>query len=119
MKIAVAYENGMVSQHFGHTTQFVLYEVEDQKIVSKNLVETNGTGHGLLADFLRENGVTTLICGRIGGGAQVALREAGIRWFGGVEGNADASAQALLDGTLDFDPLAQSGICNGGGCCCD
>ena len=29
MKIAVTYENGTVFQHFGHTEQFKLYEVEN------------------------------------------------------------------------------------------
>ena len=29
MKIAVTYENGQVFQHFGHTEQFKVYDVED------------------------------------------------------------------------------------------
>ena len=32
MKIAVTYENGQIFQHFGHTAQFKLYEVEDGKV---------------------------------------------------------------------------------------
>ena len=32
MKIAVAYENGQIFQHFGHTEQFKLYEAVDGKI---------------------------------------------------------------------------------------
>ena len=28
MKIAVTYDNGQVFQHFGHTEQFKLYDVE-------------------------------------------------------------------------------------------
>ena len=31
MKIAVTYENGQIFQHFGHTEQFKVYEVEDGK----------------------------------------------------------------------------------------
>ena len=42
MKIAVTYENGEVFQHFGHTAQFKLYEVEDGKIVKAEVVDTNG-----------------------------------------------------------------------------
>ena len=41
MKIAVTYENGQIFQHFGHTEQFMLYDVEDGKIVSKIVVDTN------------------------------------------------------------------------------
>ena len=104
MKIAVTYENGQVFQHFGHTEQFKLYEVEDGRVVSSQVVDTNGNGHGALAGFLREYGVDALICGGIGGGAQAALAAAGIRLYGGVDGSADAAVQALLDGTLQFDP---------------
>lgn len=104
MKIAVTYENGQVFQHFGHTEFFKIYAVDDGKISSADVIGTNGSGHGALAGFLKEQGVDTLICGGIGGGAQEALREAGIKLYGGVSGNADAAVEALLDGTLGFDP---------------
>ena len=57
MKIAVTYENGNVFQHFGHTGQFKLYEVSDGKVVSSEVVDTNGSGHGALAGFLANRGV--------------------------------------------------------------
>ena len=72
MKIAVTYENGEVFQHFGHTAQFKVYDVEDGKISSEQIVDTNGSGHGALAGFLAEQKVDTLICGGIGYGAQIA-----------------------------------------------
>lgn len=104
MKIAVTYENGQVFQHFGHTEQFKVYEVEDKKIVGSKVVDTNGTGHGALAGFLQEEGVSVLICGGIGGGARNALAQAGIELYPGVSGDADAQVQALLEGSLAFDP---------------
>ena len=104
MKIAVTYENGQIFQHFGHTEQFKLYEVEGGKVVSSVVVDTNGSGHGALAGFLTENGVEVLICGGIGGGAQMALAQAGIQLFGGVAGNADAAVEALLKQELVFNP---------------
>lgn len=104
MKIAVTYANGQVFQHFGHSEQFKLYEVEDGKVVSEQVVGVQGEGHGALAGFLKAQGVNALICGGIGGGAQAALAAAGIRLYGGVDGSADAAVQALLDGTLQFDP---------------
>ena len=88
MKIAVTYENGQIFQHFGHTEQFKLYEILDGKITHTEVVDTNGSGHGALAGFLMQHGVDTLICGGIGGGAQMALAEAGIRLYGGVSGDA-------------------------------
>ena len=104
MKIAVTYENGQIFQHFGHTEQFKLYEAVDGKIVHAEVVDTNGSGHGALAGFLMQHGVDTLICGGIGGGAQAALAEAGIKLYGGVSGDADAAVSALLNGHLGYDP---------------
>ena len=48
MKIAVTYDQGQIFQHFGHTEQFKLYTVEDGKVVSSEVVDTNGSGHGAL-----------------------------------------------------------------------
>ncbi len=104
MTIAVTYENGEIFQHFGHTAQFKLYKVEDGEIVASTVVDTNGSGHGALATLLSSYGIDTLICGGIGGGAQNALAQAGIRLYGGCSGDADEAVQALLDGTLAFNP---------------
>ena len=78
MKIAVTYENGQIFQHFGHTEQFKIYDVQDGKIISSSVVDTNGSGHGALSEMLSALGVDILICGGIGGGAQLALAQAGI-----------------------------------------
>ncbi len=104
MKIAVTYDNGQIFQHFGHTEQFKIYEVSDGRILHGEVVSTNGSGHGALASFLVRQGVDVLICGGIGGGAQAALAEAGIRLYGGASGEADAAVNALLSDSLDFDP---------------
>ena len=96
MKIAVTYENGQIFQHFGHTEQFKLYEATDGKITHAEVVDTNGSGHGALAGFLMQNGVDTLICGGIGGGAQAALAEAGIKLYGGVSGERIAQRKSGL-----------------------
>lgn len=107
MKIAVTYnsENGQIFQHFGHTEQFKIYEIDENKnILSSSVVDTNGSGHGALAGFLAQNDVDVLICGGIGGGAQVALMENGIKLYGGVAGSADEAAENYLSGNLSFNP---------------
>lgn len=104
MRIAVTYENGEIFQHFGHTAQFKFYDVENDKVISTEVADTNGSGHGALAGFLVSNKVDILICGGIGGGAQTALAEAGIKLYGGVQGNADEAVNALLGNTLSFNP---------------
>ena len=107
MKIAVTYENEQVFQHFGHTEHFKIYDVEDGKVVHMAVIDTAGSGHGALAGFLNALGVDTLICGGIGGGAQMALQQAGIRFFGGVQGNADQAVEALLANRLDYNPAVK------------
>ena len=107
MRIAVTYENGEVFQHFGHSEQFKLYDVENGTIVGEQVVDTNGSGHGALAGFLQTAKVDALICGGIGMGAQMALADARIRLYAGVQGSADAVAKALAEGTLNYDPDAR------------
>ena len=107
MRIAVTYENGEVFQHFGHTAQFKLYDAEDGKITGAQVVDTNGSGHGALAGFLQAAKVDALICGGIGMGAQMALADVGIKLYAGVQGDADAAAKALAEGTLQYDPEAR------------
>ena len=100
MKIAVTYEQGQVFQHFGHTEQFKLYEVEDGKVISSALMDSNGSGHGALAALLADSAVDVLICGGIGGGAQAALAERGIELCAGASGDADEAVAAYLRGEL-------------------
>ena len=118
MKIAVTFEYGQIFQHFGHTEQFKLYEVEGDKIVSSEVIPTNGSGHEALADLLAERGVRALVCGGIGDGAQAALSAAGIEICSGAQGDADEAVAAYLRGEL-----ASAGVnCDhhdheeGGGC---
>ena len=124
MKIAVTYEAGNVYQHFGHTAQFKIYEVAEGKILSSQILDTNGSGHGALASLLGQNGIQVLICGGIGGGARYALMEAGIAIYGGVSGDADEAVELFLCNALNFNPNAccshhghsESHACSSHGC---
>ncbi len=109
MRIAVTYENGQIFQHFGRTQQFKVYDVEDGKIVSSEVVDTNGQGHGALAQVLSAFQADTLICGGIGGGAQATLNAAGISLYGGVSGEADAAVETFLNGKLSYVSDVQCG----------
>lgn len=100
MRIAVTYDNGNVFQHFGKTESFKIYEVEDNKVVSSEVIGSNGTGHGALAGLLADHAVDVLICGGIGGGAQTALAEAGVELCAGAEGDTDQAVEAYLKGEL-------------------
>ena len=100
MRIAVTYENGDVFQHFGHTEAFKVYEAENRKVVSSQVIDSNGSGHGALAGLLSERAIDVLICGGIGAGAQAALNEYGIKLCAGASGNADKAVEDYLSGEL-------------------
>ena len=100
MKIAVTYDNGNIFQHFGRTESFKVYEVEDGKVISSEVIGSDGIGHGALAGLLAGNAIQVLICGGLGGGALNALRNAGIEVCAGASGNADEAVEAYLRGDL-------------------
>ena len=100
MKIAVTYDNGNIFQHFGRTEFFKVYETEDGRVISSEVIGSNGVGHGALAGLLADQSVDVLICGGIGGGAQQALADAGVELCAGAEGDADQAVEAYLKGEL-------------------
>lgn len=109
MKVAVTFENNQVFQHFGKSSAFAIYDIQDGKAADKLIVDTCGKGHSLLADFLKEHQIDTLICGGIGAGAREALNTLGIDIYAGVSGDVDTAVQALIDGTL---PKGEAVSCN-------
>lgn len=112
MRIAVTYEDGKIFQHFGRTEQFKLYDVEGGKVVSSQVVGSNGAGHGALAGVLAAGGVDVLICGGIGGGAVNALAQTGIDIYPGAAGDCDDIVNAFLAGEVT---QAEGATCGCGG----
>ena len=102
MRVAVTYENGEVFQHFGHTEQFKIYEIENGQVSRTTIIASGAYGHESLAELLFNGKIDVLICGGIGAGAQVALARTGIMVAAGVHGSADEAVQLLIDGKLSF-----------------
>ena len=100
MKIAATYENGNIFQHFGRTEQFKIYEIEDGKVISSQVIGNDGLGHGALAGLLADHAIDVLICGGLGAGAQNALAEAGVEVVAGASGSADEAVESYLKGEL-------------------
>lgn len=109
MRIAVPYEDGQVFQHFGHSSQVKLYDIENEQISREQVADVGGSDHGALAGFLAEQKVDILICGGIGGGAKNALAQAKISLYGGVTGGADDAVKEFLAGRLNYNPDVQCG----------
>lgn len=101
MRIAVPYYSGYVFQHFGRSTEFKIYEVDEKgQITASRVVETDGKTHGMLAQWLADQGVDTVLCGGIGQGMQENLTSRGISYYGGVTGACDQAVEAFLSGEL-------------------
>ena len=100
MKIAVTSQNNQVFPHFGRTPEFYIVTAEEGKIVDESLIPAPAEGHGALVGFLISQGVDTLICGGIGGGAVNSLRAAGIQIYAGAAGPVKDQVQSLLSGQL-------------------
>ena len=106
MIVAVTYENEKVFQHFGHTKQLKIYDIEDNNIKQERIIEVNENGHGELVELLSNNEVQILICGGIGSGAKEGLEKANIKFYSGVLGDADNAVKNLLNKKLKYNENA-------------
>ena len=100
MKIAVASEGRIVTEHFGHCESFTIFEVKDKQIKSKVVVLNPGHKPGFLPVFLYEKGVKVIISGGMGGGAVDIFNEKGIEVITGASGDAETAVNSYLQGGL-------------------
>ena len=103
---AIPYENGQVVGHYGKTQAFLIATIEDGNIMNHDVVPTQGKGHGELAGFLKEHGVTVCLCGGMGEGAYQTLTTQGIAVIRGVSGSAEAVLESYAAGQIADDPEA-------------
>ena len=104
MRIAIPYYMGSIFQHFGQAPQFKIYEIENRQVLMEMIIEIEDRDHDAVAELLRSMDVRVVVCGNIGDGAMRALQSAGIVFYGGVTGEADAAITALIQGGLKYDP---------------
>jgi Mrp family chromosome partitioning ATPase/predicted Fe-Mo cluster-binding NifX family protein len=100
MKIAVASENKMVTEHFGHCEGFMIFDTENSKIVKSELIPNPGHKPGFLPNFLHDKGVNVIISGGMGGGAIEIFNEKNIEVITGAKGNAEDVVISYLKGEL-------------------
>ncbi len=105
MKVAVtsSYADNNVFGHFGKCEVFKIFEIENNKVVSKTSVPTNGQGHSQLSGFLSGLNVNTLICSGMGQGAYSMLCANGINVIRGAKGDIDEAVNAFINGQLSDD----------------
>ncbi|MHB8125180.1 MAG: NifB/NifX family molybdenum-iron cluster-binding protein [Desulfitobacteriaceae bacterium] len=100
MKIAVASEGKMVTEHFGHCEGFNIFTVQENKIAGSQFVQNPGHRPGFLPNYLNDMGVKVIISGGMGGGAIEIFNEKGIQVVTGATGNAEDTVKKFLEGNL-------------------
>jgi ATP-binding protein involved in chromosome partitioning len=103
MRIAVPITGGMLSSHFGHCEQFVLFDVEtDGKTIGRKQVLTPPPHEpGTFPRWLHEQGATVIIAGGMGSRAQSLFDQNGIRVVVGASSREpDLLMREFLDGRL-------------------
>ena len=100
MKIAVASEGKMVTEHFGHCEGFTIFETENNQIKSQEFIPNPGHRPGFLPVFLHDKGVNVIISGGMGSGAVDIFNEKGIEVITGASGDAKTAVNSYLQGKL-------------------
>jgi len=101
MKIAVASDGRMVSQHFGHCEGFNVFTVQESKIIDSKFFQNPGHKPGYLPNYLNDMGVNVIISGGMGGGAIEIFDEKDIKVVTGAAGEAKESVEKYLKGELE------------------
>lgn len=100
MKIAVASDGKNVTEHFGHCTDFLIYDAENDTILGEETVPNPGHKPGFLPNFLADRGVQVIISGGMGGGAVDIFNERNVEVVIGASGDAKTAVQNYMKGAL-------------------
>lgn len=101
MKIAVASERKMITQHFGHCENFNIFETKNEEITNEESIPNPGHRPGFLPNFLNELGAKVIISGGMGGGAIDIFNRNGIEVITGAKGEAREAVEQYLKGNLE------------------
>jgi predicted Fe-Mo cluster-binding NifX family protein len=100
MKIAVASDSGMVTEHFGHCEAFMIFDTENNQITKSESIANPGHKPGFLPNFLNEKGIDVIISGGMGRGAIDIFNEKNIEVIVGAKGKAEEAVEAYMQGSL-------------------
>lgn len=66
MKVAIAKDGNEVSAHFGHCSEYAVFDIADNKIIKQTILESPGHDPGKLPAFLATHKVTHVLAGGMG-----------------------------------------------------
>lgn len=99
-RVAVACEGNTVAGHFGHCTNFMIFDTEGDAIVKSESVPNPGHKPGFLPNFLADRGAEVILSGGMGGGAIDIFNQRNVEVVTGAAGDAEAAVLAYLKGEL-------------------
>ena len=83
-KIAIPVNNGILDAHFGHSKQFAIFELKENKILNESILDAPPHEPGLLPKLFSEKGITDVIAGGMGNKAIQLFQHAGVNVFVGA-----------------------------------
>jgi len=104
MRIAIPLSGGQLSQHFGHSEQFLFVDadLEQQKVLYKKVETAPEHAPGLLPRWLAGHGVGIVIAAGLGGHARDLLAASSIQVLSGVSVvDPDVLVTDLVNGRLE------------------
>ena len=100
MKVAIAIEDGQVAPHFGRCQAYLVAEVLDGEIGTRQQVDSPGHEPGALPAMLHDLGVKCVVAGGMGPRAVGMFQDYGISTVLGVTGAAHEALSQFAKGTL-------------------
>ncbi|NJK85463.1 MAG: dinitrogenase iron-molybdenum cofactor biosynthesis protein [Bacteroidales bacterium] len=102
MKIAIPTRGNQVDNHFGHCEAFTVYEINENQIISTEIVPSlQGCGcKSNIANVLQNKGVNVMLAGNMGSGAVNVLNNHGIKIFRGCSGDVKQLIDKYLNGQI-------------------
>ena len=100
MRIAISTDGDVVSAHFGRCPSFTIVDIEEKKVVGKEVIENPGHQPGYIPRFLHEKGVGYIVAGGMGMRATDLFQQMGIDTVMGITGRVDDVIEEILAGTL-------------------
>lgn len=100
MKVAIAKEGDEVSAHFGHCTEYAVFDIKDKKITGKNILKSPGHEPGKLPPFLAGHKVTHILAGGMGPRAVELFCDNNIEVFVGISGPIDEVIEDFVAGNI-------------------
>ena len=107
-RFAISTDGDHVSPHFGRCTSYTIIDLEDGKVLAREVINNPGHEPNFLPQYLHKGGVNAIVAGGMGPRAQNLFREVGIDVYLGAEGTIDNVVLQLQKGTL----VAGESSCN-------